>query len=268
MSNPFARPKRSARPDAAGPPYSKGTTVQTTELADWFSPVMPGAATIGEESRRGSSLETALHVTESLAEDPYGTFLISFYSEGIARYGERWGYADISTMLVAASAIASPSSYLEIGVRRGRSMAMVSSQTPECAFTGFDMWISGYGGNDNPGATFVEDELRRLGHTGSIEMIDGNSHETVPSYFSANPEAYFDLITVDGDHSRRGAIADLECVIPRLKVGGILVFDDISHPAHPELAGVWKEVTNRHPELTSWGYCDVGFGVAVAIRTY
>lgn len=211
---------------------------------------------------------TARRVTEALAEDPYSTFLASFYSEGMSRYGERWGYADISTTLVAASALAKPASYLEIGVRRGRSMAMVSSQSPSCELVGFDMWISGYGGNENPGAGFVEDELRRLGHLGPVNMIDGDSHETVPAFFAANADAYFDLITVDGDHSRRGAIADLECVIPRLKVGGILVFDDICHPAHPELAGVWTEVTGRHPELTEWAYSDVGFGVAVAIRTY
>jgi len=51
----------------------------------------------------------------------------------------------------------------------------------------------------------------------------------------------FDLITVDGDHSEEGAFDDLLNVIPHLNVGGILVFDDIAHPTHPYLLGVWKK---------------------------
>ena len=31
--------------------------------------------------------------------------------------------------------------YLEIGVRRGRSMAMVASQAPDCSMLGFDLWV-------------------------------------------------------------------------------------------------------------------------------
>lgn len=268
MSFPFGRSKLPPRPDFSNARRSEPTTIDTEGLADWHSPVLLGAAMVGARACQADTLDTALRVTSELAEDAYSAFVVSFYTQGAERFGADWHYADISTVLVAASGLARPGSYLEIGVRRGRSMAMVSSQSPRCEFVGFDMWITGYGGNDNPGGDFVEQELRRLGHEGPVKMIDGDSHETVPAYFAANPDAYFDLITVDGDHSRRGAMADLECVIPRLKVGGILVFDDICHPAHPELAGVWAEVMRAHPELSSWEYADVGFGVAVAVRKY
>lgn len=267
MRSPLSRDKTPPMPTFTTP-RAVGTTVEVDRRVEWHSPVLLGASTIGRATRRAEALQVARRVTESLAEDAYGNFLASFYSAGVERFGERWEYADISTTLVAASSLAKPKSYLEIGVRRGRSMAMVSSQCPEADFVGFDMWIAGYGGNENPGAGFVQSELRRLGHRGSVEMIDGDSHRTVPRYFAENPGAYFDLITVDGDHSPAGATADLECVIPRLRLGGVLVFDDICHPAHPELAGVWAKVMERHPELTSWEFTGIGFGVAVAVRMY
>ena len=84
--------------------------------------------------------------------------------------------------------------------------------------------------------------------------------------FAENPDRFFDLITVDGDHSEAGARADLETVIPRLKVGGALVFDDISNPSHPELAQVWRDVVERRPSYSTFAFTELGFGVGVAIR--
>jgi hypothetical protein len=72
--------------------------------------------------------------------------------------------------------------------------------------------------------------------------------------------------TVDGDHSEEGAFDDLYAVIPHLSVGGILVFDDIAHPAHPYLLGVWRKVLAEFPFLAGYEYTAAGFGVAFAIR--
>jgi predicted O-methyltransferase YrrM len=99
-----------------------------------------------------------------------------------------------------------------------------------------------------------------------LELIVGNSHRALPDYFSKHPDLFFDLITVDGDHSEDGAEQDLREVVPHLKVGGILVFDDISHPAHPYLAQVWRNVIESDSCFSSWGYSELGYGVALAIR--
>jgi predicted O-methyltransferase YrrM len=77
----------------------------------------------------------------------------------------------------------------------------------------------------------------------------------------------FDLITVDGDHSAEGATKDLEDVIPYLSVGGVLVFDDISHPQHRYLLDVWKSVISKHNNLTDYCFTEIGYGVAFAIKT-
>ncbi|MHB9002824.1 MAG: class I SAM-dependent methyltransferase [Coriobacteriia bacterium] len=262
-----ARRTADGRHDTTGsPPLAAGGTINPSPSGDWYSLVLTGASTLGEYARAAECLERALDVTTDLASDPYADFLGAFYRGGLDTFGTHWGYADISTALVAVSHLLHPTNYLEIGVRKGRSMAMVSSASPDCDMVGFDMWMQDYAGIENPGPDFVRGELERLGHQGGLEFIDGDSHTTVPAYFEDHPDAFFDLITVDGDHSPKGAEQDLRDVMPRLSIGGVLVFDDIVHPAHPELAGVWDRVVVSDSRFSSWTYTDIGYGVAVAVR--
>ena len=97
-------------------------------------------------------------------------------------------------------------------------------------------------------------------------VLLGDSHIVLPDYVRAHPDRFFDLITVDGDHSEAGARADLETVMPRLKVGGALIFDDISNTSHPELAGVWHDVVASRRGYSTFTFSELGFGVGVAIR--
>jgi predicted O-methyltransferase YrrM len=121
---------------------------------------------------------------------------------------------------------------------------------------------------DNPGAELVQAVLDRVGHRGSRMILSGDSHREVPRLFRESPQLTFDLVTVDGDHSESGARADLETVLPRLRVGGALVFDDISHPLHPGLFTVWRTTVARHRRFATWEFDDVGYGVAVAVRRW
>jgi len=132
--------------------------------------------------------------------------------------------------------------------------------------TAIDLWQANYAGMENPGPLFVKQELQKHGHTGSIEFLNGNSHELLPLLFKGNPHLQYDLITVDGDHSEAGAAQDLLDVIPHLSVGGVLVFDDIAHPAHPYLLKVWRQVTAQFPDLSCFEFSEIGYGVAFAIR--
>jgi predicted O-methyltransferase YrrM len=156
---------------------------------------------------------------------------------------------------------------LEIGVRRGRSIAMVASMTPKADLYGFDSWVPDYAGMENPGPEFVESELRKIGASGKIEFVSGDSHQTLPKFFAKHPELKLDLVTVDGDHSDEGARQDLLRVLPKIARGGAVVFDDVSHPLHPNLYQVWSNaLQDCGLRFVSKAYTSLGYGVAVAVR--
>jgi hypothetical protein len=258
---------RPSAPPAADVPFAAHTTYRPEGSDGWYDPVILGTETVAALASSPSVVRQVTGLLEVLSPDAYTTYLLSYYHAGLDRFGDNWRYADITTVLLAVSRLIRPETYLEIGVRRGRSMAMVVHESPACDIAGFDMWIQDYGGMENPGPDFVRAEMGRAGHTGVLELVVGNSHDTVPRYLAERPDAYFDLVTVDGDHSESGAEADLRTVMPRVKRGGALVFDDISHPQHPELAGVWERVVRRDPRFNCWEFTGLGYGVGVAIRS-
>ena len=241
---------------------------ETNGTGDHYGGVLVGAATIGERASADSAHEEALALAERLDPDDYTLYVRSFIETGRGQAGGDWRYADILTVLAAACDLISPRSYLEIGVRRGRSMAMVASKAPDCDLLGIDMWQEGYGGADNPGPNLVRAELAKFDHRGKVELLSGDSHEVIPRLFAERPELSFDLITVDGDHTILGASRDLRDVLPRLRIGGAVVFDDIRHPAHPRLREVWRAAVASSRRYMTWEFEDVGYGVAVAVRRW
>jgi predicted O-methyltransferase YrrM len=211
-------------------------------------------------------MEELLTFHHHLASDEYVKYVDAYYREALKRFAKQWRYLDISNVLFTAAKVLQPETYLEIGVRRGRSACMVARGCPSVNMVAFDMWIQNYAGMENPGEEFVRQELSKNGHTGAISFINGNSHETIPAFFSQYPDTTLDMITVDGDHTEEGAFDDLCNVIPHLSVGGVLVFDDIAHPAHSYLLNVWRQAMARFPFLVGYEYTAAGFGVAFAIR--
>jgi predicted O-methyltransferase YrrM len=232
----------------------------------WYQLPVGGASTLSDYVVGGVVVRDALATLERLSPDRYQEYVTRFYRTGLERFGDRWRYADINTVLVGLSRVLQPTSYLEIGVRRGRSLAMLASQAPACRILGCDLFLQGYAGMDNPGADFVRAELERIGFTGRLDFLVGDSHRVVPEHFRAHPDEFFDVITVDGDHSEAGAKADLLTVMPRIKIGGALIFDDVAHQQHPELRRVWAETVVAHPDFSSFTFDEIGFGVGLAIR--
>lgn len=212
------------------------------------------------------TFEEMLSFHHLLASDEYVQYVDAYYREGLRRFGRHWRYMDISSVLYSTAKLLQPKTYLEIGVRRGRSACMVVRGCPTVNVTAFDMWIQNYAGIENPGADFVQQELVKHGHTGAVSFVNGDSHQTVPAFFKQNPQLFFDMITVDGDHSETGALDDLCTVIPRLSKGGIIVFDDIAHPSHPHLMHSWRRAISAFPSLSGYEFTEAGFGVAFAIR--
>lgn len=236
--------------------------------AQWYPPVMIGADTLGAKLANIDYQAQALELMNRLTPDDYTTYLKDFYAHGRQQYGGNWRYADIVTVLLCLAETLQPRTYLEIGVRRGRSACAVASKAPFCAMFLFDMWMANYAGMENPGPDFVKLELARIGHKAPTSFTDGDSHKTIPAFFARNADAMLDIITVDGDHSEAGAAQDLCDVLPRLAVGGAVVFDDIAHPAHPELNRVWKALVEDDDRFSAYSYREAGYGVGFAIRKY
>ena len=178
-------------------------------------------------------------------------------------------------------------------------MASVASRTPGVKLYGFDMWLSGYGGSENPGSDFIKNELKKVGYTQTPILISGNSHETLPAFFGDSRASWwkrrsvrkvagdapsaFELMLVDGDHSLLGAYQDLMDTLPHLAVGGVLVFDDVAPgvivdpdatqaEAGPDpegwgdLLGVWRADMERFPDYRSFEYLANPPGVAMTVR--
>src|SRR5262249_42757276 len=159
-------------------------------------------------------------------------------------------YADINTVLLGLAEALRPTSYLEVGVRRGRSAAMVASRVPGCRVVAADMFIENYSNIANPGPDLVRAELRRVGYDGPLQFLIGDSAKTLPAFCRAHPDDYFDLITIEGDHTAAGARRDLRHAMPRVKLGGALVFDDISNPSFPWLRDVWERTVAADPRFS------------------
>ena len=246
--------------------FSQQACFRSSSLREWYDPLLLGPSTIGEYASSAECAGKVERVLSPLEPDDYSTYLLAYYHEGLRRFGQRWRYADIVTVLLAAAEIVKPQTYLEIGVRRGRSMAVVASVRPECRIVGFDLWVQDYGGMPNPGPEFVRGELNRIGYHGELDLISGDSHREVPDFLARNPEMQFDLITVDGDHTKGGAVRDIRNVLPRLRVGGVLVFDDIVHPAVPHLEEVWRSEIASSKRFACWDFRELGYGVALAVR--
>ncbi|MBU0507939.1 class I SAM-dependent methyltransferase [bacterium] len=224
-----------------------------------------GPTTLARIATSPESWREILDFHSDLASDAYVNRMDCYYRKCRERFGDHWYYFDITNVLYAASKTLRPRNYLEIGVRRGRSVCTVARGCPSVNIVGFDLWVPDYAGMENPGPDFVKSELARHAHVGTLELITGNSHDAVPEYFRRHPQQTFDLITVDGDHSEAGALDDLLNVIPRLSTGGVLVFDDIAHPEHPYLLNVWRDAVKGRTELRTFEYTETGYGVAFAI---
>ena len=236
------------------------------KAVDLFNTNFVNPATIVRLATSGALWNELLAFHGELATDEFVMHLDTFYRQARKLWGDAWWHLDIVNALFAAAKLRRPARYLEIGVRRGRSAATVVRGCPSVDVFACDMWVHDYAGMDNPGEDFVRKELDRHGHTGKAIFMNGDSHELLPQLFRQQPDINFDIITVDGDHSEQGAYDDLRNVIPRLALGGILMFDDIAHPLHPYLAGVWRRATAGNPALITYEYTETGYGIALAVR--
>ena len=221
------------------PRYIPGTpdTGGSDPLDPYFRPT---AATLASAAMSEEALDFVSEVLDRLTPSDELAALRFFHAMGKARFGVYWRHASLLTTLWAATTLIRPTSYLEIGVHRGRSAAVVGGVQPECAIYGFDAWVENYAGVTNPGPDFVRGELQKMGHTGDIILRSGDSLDTLPAFLAERPDLFFDLITIDGGKTVATIAGDFANALPRLKVGGIVVFDDMALLA--PLRRVWNKL--------------------------
>lgn len=130
-----------------------------------------------------------------------------------------------------------PNLVVEIGVYRGRSLASFSaaSLVHKCEVIGIDPY--NFDCLINETYTNKEDliysknllisEFNRLGLP--FTLID------IPSEFAINHEIFnnkqIDILHIDGSHSESHVCLDVTLWLPKLKVNGILIFDDANYPS-------------------------------------
>lgn len=154
-------------------------------------------------------------IFDKLADDPHKALILAMLDKK---------EANIWLVLSFLAQAAKPKEYLEIGVRRGFSMAVVAQRCKTCNLTGIDLWVPGYGGADNPGPEFVEQQIALTGHKGNLKLITGDSNQVLADLIGS-----FDLILVDGDHSTEGGYRDIMGSHKLLKPGGYIVVDDLDY---------------------------------------
>ena len=76
-----------------------------------------------------------------LASDDYVRYVHNYYRECHIRYGAAWHYFDIVNVLYAAAKLIRPKHYLEVGIRRGRTVCTVARAYPDVCIP----WIRSMG---------------------------------------------------------------------------------------------------------------------------
>lgn len=194
--------------------------------------------TFGDENKR-----FVLATLDKLEPDPWKAEIISFIESETV---------NIWLTLAYLAKLLKVDRYLEVGVRRGFSMAIVAARRPKANVIGFDKWIQDYANTANPGPDFVRGELQQLGHKGVAEFVNGDSAETLPAY---KPAVLYPLILVDGDHTEQGAYRDISACLNFLAPGGYLVVDDLQDP---EVMTAWTRVLGEAVDVESWQAGRVG----------
>jgi hypothetical protein len=103
-------------------PASAFTVFSNNEIRTFFE---PSASPVGEIAVAPATARRVMEINSVLEWDDNIGYARAYYTTGLDRFGDAWRYADISTAFLAAAELAQPKRYLEIGVRRSHSLAMV-----------------------------------------------------------------------------------------------------------------------------------------------
>jgi hypothetical protein len=245
---------------------------------------------IGDCLHNGSAVEAAWHVLVDAYrgdDDPNLEKLKDVYHQALSQKIPYW---DVRAAVWAVAHVIRPATYLEVGTRRGWSLAQVFAECPDVRAVVVDQWIENYGGLQGT-PEFLQKKMQAVvgaGHTPKLEFLSGNSHDVLPTFFNYPTSlTYGDLITVDGDHTRLGAWWDLTDLFPHVAVGGAIVFDDLEcvaeretpqarnaldrlpMPAHFDtLQDIWDYMKSMYPGFAFQSCTTLKYRAGVAVRLF
>jgi predicted O-methyltransferase YrrM len=148
---------------------------------------------------------------------------------------------DISTLYKYVSEIPTDGIYLEIGVAKGASLAVVNY-----IFSTFSK--NGYCG----GLDVIDWKAERIDRINKFLELMG----TKPSYSFIEEDSQLaarfwtkpiDVLYIDGDHTYIGVLKDIVSWIPHVKSGGVVLFDDYN-----DVTGVKQAINDTikgHPAI-------------------
>jgi hypothetical protein len=114
----------------------------------------------------------------------------------------------------------------EIGFNGGHSAGLWLLANPLANVIMFDIWTHPYA---EPAEDFLRSPLAEkygiIDGNNRLKIIKGSSHKTLKSYATEHPHSC-DIISVDGDHTLKGAIEDLEDVLPLVRNENALILID------------------------------------------
>lgn len=96
-------------------------------------------------------------------------------------------------------------SMLEVGVRDGDSVLAVINAVEISSLALCDDWGAHFGGTNRGSHAHIEKQLE--GENIAVLWLDGKSSDLLPKIISQGRK--FDLVHIDGDHSREGCLSDL-----------------------------------------------------------
>ena len=107
---------------------------------------------------------------------------------------------------------------LEIGFNAGHSACCFLNAMPDATMMTFDICHH----------KTVAEGFKVLSDHFDIDLVAGDSTKTIPTFIKENPNVMFDFAFIDGGHKGNIPLLDIQNVAPIVKVGGIMVIDDMN----------------------------------------
>jgi predicted O-methyltransferase YrrM len=177
-------------------------------------------------------------------------------------------FYDTYLLLTEIGARMAPKRILEIGTRTGISLCQLLSSYLNHSvierIVSVDPFPDGFAS-----VNLVKKNLNYLNlPADKVEFMEMKSEEAIPILTAAGES--FDLIIVDGDHSKDMAYFDLLGADMLINEGGVIVFDDIS-PDGCDLLDVWERFQRRMAPAGQYLFAEPkmgGKGVAWCVRNF
>ena len=148
----------------------------------------------------------------------------------------------------------------EVGVSVGVNSSRIIDTLKPKKFYMIDPWVFDDDHLDKKPVRHIymkEFVYDKLSHISCVEIVEDYSYN-VFSKFSDN---YFDFVYIDGEHDYKNVMRDLECVFPKVKVGGLIAGHDYVN-RHGVVPAVNKFIESKNikkhllPKIRSQLGCD------------